>query len=177
MKRKGKRIVLAFINLLAYLGTITVNALANALPINGNTTGALSDAYPNLFVPAGLTFSIWGLIYLLLGVFAVYQLASAFRRSEDLSAFIDRISVFFILSCIANAGWVFAWHYEYVGISLIFLNAIKTKTGVSWLEWGWDYLINNWNSAVVGTIIFLIIIIGGIVWVTRGTPEKVKEAD
>ncbi len=29
-------------------------------------TGELSDRYPNLFVPAGFTFAIWGLIYLLL---------------------------------------------------------------------------------------------------------------
>jgi len=30
------------------------------------STGDLSDLYPNLFTPAGLTFSIWGLIYLAL---------------------------------------------------------------------------------------------------------------
>ncbi len=177
MKRKGKRILLAFINVLAYLGTITVNALANALPINGNTTGALSDAYPNLFVPAGLTFSIWGLIYLLLGIFAVYQLISAFRRSEELSAFIDRISLFFILSCIANAGWVFAWHYEYVGISLILMALLLIsllsiyqrleirKRGLSWQErigWGIPFSIYlGWITvATIANVTALLVDIG-----------------
>lgn len=49
-----------------YLIMVIVNALANILPINGIDTGAISDSYPNLFAPAGLTFSIWGVIYLLL---------------------------------------------------------------------------------------------------------------
>jgi hypothetical protein len=59
-----------------------------------------------------------------------------------------------------------------VGIVLIFLNAIRTKTGVSWLEWVWSYVIKNWNSTVVGTIIFLIIIIVGIVFITKGPATK-----
>ena len=50
-----------------YLIMIAVNAMANILPINGIDTGAVSDSYPNLFAPAGLTFSIWGVIYLVVG--------------------------------------------------------------------------------------------------------------
>lgn len=177
MKRKGKRILLAFANLLAYLGTIGVNALANALPINGKTTGALSDAYPNLFVPSGLTFSIWGLIYLLLGIFAVYQLISAFRRSEELSSFIDRISIFFIISCAANIGWVFAWHYEFVGISLIFMVILLfsllavyqrleiRKRGLSWQErigWGIPFSVYlGWITvATIANVTALLVDIG-----------------
>jgi hypothetical protein len=41
---------------------IVLNVLANALPLGGRTTGEISDAYPNLFAPAGYTFAIWGLI-------------------------------------------------------------------------------------------------------------------
>ena len=50
--------ILSILNLLGFLGTVIVNALANILPLNGITTGELSDLYPNLFVPAGLTFAI-----------------------------------------------------------------------------------------------------------------------
>ena len=50
---------LSITNIVAFAGVLVVNYLANALPIGGNTTGALSDLYPNLFTPAGLTFSIW----------------------------------------------------------------------------------------------------------------------
>jgi hypothetical protein len=92
---------------------VVVNALANALPINNKTTGELSDAYPNLFVPAGITFSIWGLIYLLLGVFVVYQLFCAFRDKPN-SSFIGKIGPWFILSSLANIAWIFVWHYEMI---------------------------------------------------------------
>lgn len=177
MKTKGKRILLAFFNLLAYLGTITVNALANILPINGNTTGALSDLYPNLFVPAGLTFSIWGLIYILLGIFVIYGLASAFRRSDDISAFIGRISIFFIISCAANAGWIIAWHYEYLGISLILMCILLIslisiyqrleirKRGLSWQErigWGIPFSIYlGWITvATIANVTALLVNIG-----------------
>ena len=57
-----------------YVVMIAMNGLANALPLNGRTTGAVSDAYGNLFAPTGLTFAIWGVIYLLLGAHVLYQL-------------------------------------------------------------------------------------------------------
>jgi translocator protein len=57
----------------AFAIMIFMNYLANALPLGGRTTGELSTQYPNLFVPAGITFSIWGLIYLLLLGFCVLQ--------------------------------------------------------------------------------------------------------
>jgi hypothetical protein len=146
MRQKGKRILLAFLNLLAFLCTIAVNALANILPLGGKTTGELSGTYPNLFVPAGITFAIWGVIYFLLAVFVIYQLLSAFRRSESVSGFIDRIGIFFILSCIANMGWIFAWHFQLVGISFILMVILLLslisiyvrlevrKRGLSWSE-------------------------------------------
>lgn len=119
MEQKSKRIVLAFFNLIAFLATVAVNGMANALPINGVTTGELSDSYPNLFVPSGFTFSIWGVIYILLGMFAVYQLIMALRKIEQQESFIDRIGPFFIITSAANIGWIFAWHYRLAFVSLL----------------------------------------------------------
>jgi len=65
-----------------YVAMVVVNFLANSLPINNRSTGAISDAYPNLFAPAGLTFSIWGLIYLLLGGYVVYQFLKNTPKGE-----------------------------------------------------------------------------------------------
>ncbi len=121
MNRNRSVLVFAVLNLLGFLGVIVVNGLANALPINNRTTGELSDLYPNLFVPAGLTFSIWGIIYLLLAIFIVYQLVCAVRRGPGGSSFIDRIGVLFFISCLANIGWIFAWHYEMVPLSLLLM--------------------------------------------------------
>ena len=58
---------------ITFLGMIVVNALANILPINNTTTGDVSNAYPNLFAPAALTFSIWGVIYALLAAYTIYK--------------------------------------------------------------------------------------------------------
>ncbi len=103
---------LRVLNVLGFVFTLVLNALANALPINGKTTGELSDLYPNLFVPAGLTFSIWGLIYLLLAVFVVFQL-----RDRG-GTHVRRIGGWFLLSSIANGCWILAWHYEQVLLSV-----------------------------------------------------------
>ena len=60
---------LQILNWVFFMIMVATNYLANALPFNNKTTGQLSDQYPNLFVPAGITFSIWGIIYLLLLLF------------------------------------------------------------------------------------------------------------
>jgi hypothetical protein len=107
--------MIRYINILFFAVMILMNYLANTLPLNGKTTGALSEAFPNLFVPAGLTFSIWGVIYLLLLVFCVTQFTSSNQ------AVISRIGWLFAVSCIFNALWIVAWHYERLPISLILM--------------------------------------------------------
>jgi hypothetical protein len=97
-----------------------VNYLANALPIHGKTTGELADQYPNLFTPAGLTFSVWGLIYLLLAAFCVYQAKGLFGpgKAGEHRLPVRKIGYLFFISCLANISWIVAWHYERVGISV-----------------------------------------------------------
>jgi len=114
-------VVLAVFNLLGYLGVVIVNALANILPINSKNTGEISDSYPNLFTPAGLTFSIWGLIYVLLAIFCIYQLYLAFKGRDRGTAVLRNIGLLFLVSCAANMAWIFAWHYEMVGYSLLIM--------------------------------------------------------
>ncbi|MDD3095260.1 MAG: hypothetical protein WC372_00260 [Candidatus Neomarinimicrobiota bacterium] len=120
MNQKTTRILLAALNILLFLGMITVNGLANALPINGMTTGALSDLYPNLFVPAGLTFSIWGLIYLLLLVFLAFQLSAAIRQDNDL-LLPAKAQIVLGINFILNMGWIFLWHYKKIFGSLLLM--------------------------------------------------------
>jgi hypothetical protein len=108
---------------------VTVNALANALPINGIGTGALSDAYPNLFAPAGLTFAIWGVIYLMLGVFTLYLLGlfrvpAGAADSATGGALLRRVSILFAISSIANAAWIFSWHYRAIPLSMLLMLGI-----------------------------------------------------
>ena len=112
---------LSILNLLGFLGTVVVNALAVILPINDKTTEYLSDQYPNLFVPEGLTFAIWGLIYVVLGIFVIYPLVPRVRRDPQKVEFVHRIGPLFFISCLANIAWIFAWHYQILPLSLVFM--------------------------------------------------------
>ena len=107
--------MLKYINLIFFAVMVVMNYLANALPINNKTTGALSDALPNLFVPAGLTFSIWGIIYLLLAAFCVIQFKSTNNEV------IEKIGWLFVVSCLLNALWIVAWHYQKLSLSLLIM--------------------------------------------------------
>ncbi len=93
---------------------LVVNALANILPINGLTTGEVSD-YPILFVPEAYVFSIWGLIYLALIVFAIYIVTPRGRENEK----IDSIAWWFVASNLLNSSWIFLWHYLQFELTII----------------------------------------------------------
>lgn len=116
--------VYKWLNAVTFVMMVTVNALANILPINGIGTGAVSDAYPNLFAPAGLTFAIWGVIYLLLAGFVVYQLGFIKAKNVDRVAAIKRIGLYFMISSLANTVWVFSWHYQIIPLSLMLMLVI-----------------------------------------------------
>jgi len=109
-----------------YLAMITMNVLANALPLNGRNTGDVSDAYPSLFTPAGITFSIWGVIYLLLGLHVLYQLGLFRDATPDVgrTALLNRVGVLFAISSLANTAWVFAWHYDVIALSAVLIVVI-----------------------------------------------------
>lgn len=117
-------IALAFLALLGFAGVITVNALANALPLNGYNTGLLSDMIPNLFVPAGLTFSIWGLIYLLLTILVGTLVFRAFSSKSQSGAWEGLDTAVLIFNFLANIGWIFAWHWRFLPLSMILMLAI-----------------------------------------------------
>jgi hypothetical protein len=63
---------------------IATNVLANALPLNNQTTGEISGRFPIYFEPAGYVFSIWGLIYLGLIVYAIYRRSGKTRGCKRL---------------------------------------------------------------------------------------------
>ena len=100
-------------NAIGFLVTILVNGAANALPLNGITTGELSDKYGNLFTPAGYVFSIWGVIYILLAAFTYYQYT---EKDDELH---EKIGWLFVVSSFFNSIWIFFWHYEYLLLSLL----------------------------------------------------------
>lgn len=116
------------ITALVFVAVIAVNAAANALPINGFTTGELSDRYFNLFTPAGFTFSIWGVIYLaLLGYVLLIFRSNQFSSSE--------LSFLWVVNGVANMAWIFAWHYLKIASSMFIMLILLLS-----LIWITDYL-------------------------------------
>ena len=109
-----------FMTVSALSMVLIVNSLANILPINNQTTGDISDSYPIFFVPAGYVFSIWGLIYLGLISYTVYQLLPS-QRGNKLHS---QIAPYFWANCVANTGWILAWHYNQLLPSVLIMLVI-----------------------------------------------------
>ena len=108
--------------LIALIAMLTVNALSSALPINGVTPKEVSDRYPNLFVPAPLTFAIWGVIYILVIAYTLYLFGLFRRKGEALNAtLLKRTGIVFIITSVLNLSWVIAWHYGLLTVSFLLL--------------------------------------------------------
>lgn len=138
MRSRQRKTLNKNVILITFLIMVAINALANILPINGVTTGKVSESFPNLFTPAPLTFSIWGLIYLLLGAFTLYRLGF-FRGdriiinggNEDL---LQKTGWIFAVSSIANAAWIFCWHFYLIPLSMLFMTVILICLAyITWL--------------------------------------------
>jgi len=118
--------------ILTILATIIVNILANALPINGQNTGEISDRFKVYFVPAGYVFAIWGLIYLGLIVFAIFQALPSQRENPRLRA----TGWWVVLGGLANIAWIFLWHYEQFLLTLLAMLVLLASLIVIYLRLG-----------------------------------------
>ncbi len=118
------------LNILAFILVVAVNGLANSLPVNNQTTGQVSDNYPVLFTPAGYVFIIWGLIYLGLLGFVVFQALPGQRDNPRL----ERVGYWFVLSCLFNSLWIFLWHYELMLLSVFVMAGLLITLIVIYLR-------------------------------------------
>ena len=121
-------------NLASFIVMLVMNILANALPINGLTTGEVSGLYPGLLVPAGFTFSIWLVIYSLLGLSLYYHYRVIRNRDEKRLKQLQATGWLFFASCLLNASWIVAWHYLLPGVSLLILIALLGTLIINYLN-------------------------------------------
>ena len=126
----NKDFIRQIINVLAVVVMITINILANALPINGQNTGEISDRFQVYFVPAGYVFAIWGIIYIGWIVFAIFQ----FRRDQKESPRLRRLGYLFAGSNLFNAVWLFTWHYNFFGLSVLVMLSLLALLIASYLR-------------------------------------------
>ena len=119
-----KYYLLTALNTLALCAMVVFNYLAVSLPLNGLTTGQVSDLYPNLFVPSGITFSVWGLIYLMLLASICYQVYALIKKDQRALLGQSLIGLWFAISSFFNIVWLFSWHYKLPLISLFIMLAL-----------------------------------------------------
>ncbi|MBS3969234.1 MAG: hypothetical protein KGZ94_03835 [Clostridia bacterium] len=140
---KDKKTILQVANIIALILTILINFLANALPINGKTTAEVSGLYPTLFTPAGITFAIWGLIYLLLAAFIVYQGRDLLTYKKVEMPFLSQIGWWFVAASAFNIVWIIAWHYEAILLSLVIIIALLLTLIIIYLKLGIGKSVKN----------------------------------
>lgn len=124
------RNLFVWLNIFTFIITLVVNFMATNLPLNNVTTGEISDLFDIYFVPAGYVFSIWGVIYLGLIAYVVFQALPAQRADNRLR----KIDGWFILVNIANAVWLFCWHYLQFVLSVIIMLVILASLIKIFLE-------------------------------------------
>ncbi|MFM7839440.1 MAG: hypothetical protein ACKO6K_07710 [Chitinophagaceae bacterium] len=116
----------AILSWVLFLAVILINALANSLPINGLNTGQISAFYPNYFVPAGFTFAIWGILYLQLLIFTIaasYFLLTT-QHHPEIKSWLQQLLPLYWLTCVFNIGWIVAWHYLQILLSVVIMLAL-----------------------------------------------------
>lgn len=121
MEYKQECMIIKIITAVSFVAMVVVNVLANSLPINNITTREVSDLYANLFAPAPLTYAIWGLIYLLLAMYTLYQMGLFHGNQVFNSDLIRYINILFSTSSVLNIIWIFLWHFQIIPASLIIM--------------------------------------------------------
>ena len=118
MKKK-----LAILNLLSVVLVLTVNGLSQAQRWNDTTIGEMSARYDNLFTPAGYAFSIWGLIFLGLVGYALFGIRRAFFSKKE-TPHLEQTGYWFAIANVLNAGWVLAFIYDQIWLSVLIMLGI-----------------------------------------------------
>ena len=114
---------LAVLNLASVILVIAVNYISQAIEFNNTTIGEISARYQNLFTPASYAFAIWGIIFLGLVAYGIFQVRRAFFSKKE-SPFIEQTGYWFALANVLNCCWVFAFVYDFTGLSVIIMLGI-----------------------------------------------------
>jgi hypothetical protein len=121
LMQKNTSTALRYANILFFILTIIVNSIAGSTTlIGGRDTATVSNNNPTLITPAGYVFSIWGIIYILLGAFVVYQALPRERGRE----YHGKIGWLFVLSSLINIAWIFVWQFESLILSVVLIFAL-----------------------------------------------------
>lgn len=110
------------LNFLAILAAFAINVYTNLAPPSGRTIGEISNTKfaEVIIIPANYAFAIWGLIYLALIGFAIYQALPNQRNNP----YLGKIGYLLVISNLAQIAWVFLFSYQLVTLSVVAMLAI-----------------------------------------------------
>ena len=163
----SKDTVRQYANLVSVILALIVNILASTLPLNGQNTGEISDRFHVYFVPAGYVFAIWGVIYLGWIAFTIFQ----FQPSQKESPRLRRLGYLFAISNVANAAWLFCWHYNQFGLSVLVMLALLGLLIASYLR------LDVNGTSVTRTEYWSVDVLFGVYlgWITVATVANVTD--
>ncbi len=119
-----------WLNVIALGAVLILNWLANAIPLGGRSTGEISAMFPVLITPATYAFAIWGVIYVFLTGFVVYQLLPSGQKQPEVQA----VGPWFVISCLFNCAWVVLWHYLYIDSTVFIMFGLLITLTVVYLK-------------------------------------------
>lgn len=114
-----KEVIFKSLTAVFFFGMIFMNFLANSLPLNNRGTGQISDDYPAYFTPSGFTFSIWGVIYVLLGIVVIKAIIT--KNSDFFDEYSMTFLILFLVTCVTNILWLLCWHYDKIFLSTVIM--------------------------------------------------------
>lgn len=163
----SKDTIRQYTNLFSVILALAVNILASTLPLNGQNTGEISDRFQVLFVPAGYVFAIWGVIYLGWTAFIIFQ----FQTPQKESPRLKRLGYLFAISNVANAAWLFCWHYNLFGLSVLVMLTLLGLLIASYLRLDVNrssvMLVEYWSVDVVFSVY--------LGWITVATVANISD--
>lgn len=122
------------VTLAAVIIAFVVNVLSNIFPLNGLTIGGISNTlFKNvLIIPANYAFAIWGLIYLGLFAFAIYQVLPSQRDNPNLR----KTGYLLTIASVAQSIWVYLFLSRLFVASVIAMLLILVPLIVMYLRLG-----------------------------------------
>ncbi|MBM3402526.1 MAG: hypothetical protein FJY21_09495 [Bacteroidetes bacterium] len=134
--------ILAILNLIALGFQLLMSFMVQLKLFSVGDVGQVSEKYDTVFAPAGLTFAIWGLIYLSLLGFTIFHLYQSFvkKSSYQTNQDTNHIGWLFFVNNIATGFWLLAWVNERLLVSVLLILIqlltlikinIKSQTSIS----------------------------------------------
>ncbi|MBV6626744.1 MAG: tryptophan-rich sensory protein [Rivularia sp. (in: Bacteria)] len=116
-KTNSSDIIRQWVTLAAVILAFVINVLSNIFPLNGLTIGGVSNTLFKdvLIVPANYAFAIWGLIYIGLFAFAIYQVLPSQRENPNLR----KTGYLLAIASVAQCVWVYLFLSRYFAASVI----------------------------------------------------------